>query len=114
MMEKFCKDTVLLQDKKRTKKRGQKSKANKKPEPKPQLTEEELSNKWAEFAGEISEVLSKELQLPEEDQPLPFDATAEKSIDDQKEDCMLRLHRFLRDQQIEKAISLLRSARNLA
>ncbi|XP_023158675.1 protein timeless homolog [Ceratitis capitata] len=113
MMEKFCKDTVLLQDKKRTKKRGQKSKANKKPEPKPQLTEEELSNKWAEFAGEISEVLSKELQLPEEDQPLPFDATAEKSIDDQKEDCMLRLHRFLRDQQIEKAISLLRSAREV-
>lgn len=39
MMEKFCKDTVLLQEKKRTKKGERKPKANKKPEPKPQLTE---------------------------------------------------------------------------
>ncbi|XP_039970840.1 protein timeless homolog [Bactrocera tryoni] len=113
MMEKFCKDTVLLQEKKRTKKGGRKSKANKKPEPKPQLTEEELSNKWAEIAGEISETLTNELQLPEEDQPLPFDATSEKSIDDQKEDCMLRLHRFLLDQLFEKAVSLLRAAREV-
>ncbi|XP_017486485.1 PREDICTED: protein timeless homolog, partial [Rhagoletis zephyria] len=72
---------------------------------------EELSNKWAEIAGEVSVVLTSELQLPEDDQPLPFDATAEKSIDDQKEDCMTRLHRFLRDQQFEKAITLLRAAR---
>uniref|UniRef100_A0A0K8V7G8 Protein timeless n=1 Tax=Bactrocera latifrons TaxID=174628 RepID=A0A0K8V7G8_BACLA len=113
MMEKFCKDTVLLQEKKRTKKGGRKSEANKKPEPKPQLTEEELSNKWAEIAGEIGETLTNELQLPEEDQPLPFDATSEKSIDDQKEDCMLRLHRFLRDQLFEKAVSLLRAAREV-
>lgn len=113
MMEKFCKDTVLLQEKKRTKKGGRKSKANKKPEPKPQLTEDELSNKWAEIASELSELLINELQLPEEDQPLPFDATSEKSIDDQKEDCMLRLHRFLRDQQFEKSVALLRAAREV-
>lgn len=46
--------------------------------------QEELSTKWAEMAAEISQLLATELGLQEHEQPLPFDATLEKSIDEQR------------------------------
>jgi timeless len=36
------------------------------------------------LASEVSTCLSNEITLPEEEHPIPFDAAAEKSIDDQK------------------------------
>lgn len=110
MMEKFCKDSVVVQDKRRKKKTSSKKKQLK---PTPEITEEQLENKWVEIASQVSEILSKELNLPEEDQPIPFDAASETSIDDQKEECMKRIHRFLREEKLEQAISLVRSAREV-
>jgi len=46
--------------------------------------QEELSSKWAELATEVCSLLSTELEMPEDEQPLPFDAASEKSIDDQR------------------------------
>ena len=46
--------------------------------------QEELSNRWAEMAAEVSQILSNELQMAEDDQPIPFDSASDKPIDDQK------------------------------
>ncbi|KAM8705181.1 hypothetical protein ACLKA7_009610 [Drosophila subpalustris] len=112
MMERFCQDAVVVQDKRRAGggKRGAKKQhpaTKSKPSP---PTEEELSSKWAEMASEVSLLLATELQLPEHEQPLPFDAASEKSIDDQREDCMMHINKFLRSGKLEHGISLLRSA----
>ncbi|XP_046806289.1 protein timeless homolog [Lucilia cuprina] len=74
---------------------------------------EELSNRWAEMAAEVSQVLSNELQLPEEDQPIPFDSASDVPIDDQKEDCMIRIHKMLRTGKLEHAVALMRAAREV-
>ncbi|XP_065358652.1 protein timeless homolog [Calliphora vicina] len=111
MMEKFCKDSVVVQDKKRSKKRS--NKKTKKSEKPSQETEEELSNRWAEMAGEVSEILSNELQLAEEDQPIPFDSASDVPIDDQKEDCMIRIHKMLRTGKLEHGVALMRAAREV-
>ncbi|XP_060645851.1 protein timeless homolog [Drosophila nasuta] len=113
MMERFCQDAVVVQDKRRTgggKRKKQPPASKSKP---PQPTEEELSSKWAEMASEVSMLLATELQLPEHEQPLPFDAASEKSIDDQREDCMMRINKFLRTGKLEHGIALLRSAREV-
>ncbi|XP_059218459.1 protein timeless homolog [Stomoxys calcitrans] len=111
MMEKFCKDSVVVQDKKRTVKRS--SKKTKKPEKSKQETEEELSNKWAEMADEMSQLLATELQIPEDEQPIPFDSASDVPIDDQKEDCMIRIHKMLRTGKLDHAIALMRAAREV-
>ncbi|XP_037823816.1 protein timeless homolog, partial [Lucilia sericata] len=74
---------------------------------------EELSNRWAEMAAEVSHVLSNELQLAEEDQPIPFDSASDVPIDDQKEDCMIRIHKMLRTGKLEHAVALMRAAREV-
>ncbi|XP_023035402.1 protein timeless homolog [Drosophila willistoni] len=119
MMERFCQDSVLVQEKRRGggkragngKKKQQAAKSNKRSTVQP--TEEELSNKWAELATEVCALLSTDLELPEHEQPIPFDAAAEKSIDDQREDCMIRINKLLRMEKLEEAIALLRAAREV-
>ncbi|KAH8358759.1 hypothetical protein KR093_002235 [Drosophila rubida] len=116
MMERFCQDAVVVQDKRRAGggKRGGKKQHPATAKSKPvQPTEEELSSKWAEMASEVSLLLATELQLLEHEQPLPFDAASEKSIDDQREDCMMRINKFLRTGKLEHGIALLRSAREV-
>ncbi|XP_037944705.1 protein timeless homolog [Teleopsis dalmanni] len=109
MMEKFCKDTVVVQDKKKAKRRIQK-KNNKKTVAE---MEDELENNWAKISISLGFSLSNELTIPEEEQPIPFDATSEKSIDDQKEDCMIRINKLLREEKLEHAIALMRAGREV-
>ncbi|EDW59287.1 protein timeless homolog isoform X1 [Drosophila virilis] len=119
MMERFCQDAVVVQDKRRagggkrnagnSKKKQQQASKSKHSQP----TEEELSSKWAEMASEVSLLLATDLQLPKEQHPLPFDATLEKSIEDQREDCMMRINKLLRNGKLEPAIALLRAAREV-
>lgn len=115
MMERFCQDAVVVQDKRRAGggKRGGKKQHPVTKSKQTQPTEEDLSSKWAEMASEVSLLLATELQLPEHEQPLPFDATSDKSIDDQREDCMMRINKFLRSGKLEYGISLLRSGREV-
>ncbi|XP_017084436.2 LOW QUALITY PROTEIN: protein timeless homolog [Drosophila eugracilis] len=116
MMERFCQDSVVVQDKKRgggAGRRKKKSATKSKPSTEPQPTEEELSSKWAELATEVCSVLSTELQMPEDEQPIPFDAASEKSIDDQREDCMIRINKLLRSEKLDQAVALLRAAREV-
>ncbi|XP_063704948.1 protein timeless homolog [Culicoides brevitarsis] len=114
MMEKFCSGRVVVQD--RNKKRRKKSKGgNKKQQQQQQREAEErnLEEIWDELSPSLAIVLANEISLPEEDHPIPFDATLEKSINDQKDDCMVRLHSMLRDGKYEQAVLLLRAAREV-
>ncbi|KAH8336332.1 hypothetical protein KR059_001944 [Drosophila kikkawai] len=118
MMERFCQDSVVVQDKRRGGgAAGRKKKqlaAKSKPTPTvPQPTEEELSSKWAELATEVCSLLATEMEMPEDELPVPFDAASEKSIDDQREDCMIRINKLLRSEKLDQAIALLRAAREV-
>ncbi|EDX13111.1 GD18885 [Drosophila simulans] len=116
MMERFCQDSVVVQDKKRGGGASRKKKqaaTKSKPPAAPQPTEEELSSKWAELATEVCSLLSTELEMPEDEQPMPFDAASEKSIDDQREDCMIHINKLLRSNKLDQAIGLLRAAREV-
>ncbi|XP_070072337.1 protein timeless homolog [Drosophila takahashii] len=116
MMECFCQDSVVVQDKRRGGGGGRKKKqtaTKSKPSTIPQPTEEELSSKWAELATEVCSLLATELEMPEDEQPMPFDAASEKSIDDQREDCMIRINKLLRSEKVDQAIALLRAAREV-
>ncbi|XP_017020269.1 protein timeless homolog [Drosophila kikkawai] len=118
MMERFCQDSVVVQDKRRGGGAGGRKKkqlaAKSKPTPTvPQPTEEELSSKWAELATEVCSLLATEMEMPEDELPVPFDAASEKSIDDQREDCMIRINKLLRSEKLDQAIALLRAAREV-
>lgn len=44
-----------------------------------------LENEWdTRVSANLSVVLANEINLPEEEHPVPFDAASEKPIDDQK------------------------------
>uniref|UniRef100_A0A1A9V677 Uncharacterized protein n=1 Tax=Glossina austeni TaxID=7395 RepID=A0A1A9V677_GLOAU len=47
-----------------------------------------------------------------DDQPIPFDTTSDKSIEDQREDCLIRIHKLLRARKLDHAIALMRAARD--
>lgn len=107
MMEKFCQGSIVVQ----TKVRNPKQKHTKKVKPK-KLSKEEasvsfrnmqkkkffflstwnfhqmqakLENEWdTRVSANLSVVLANEINLPEEEHPVPFDAASEKPIDDQK------------------------------
>ncbi|XP_017039963.1 protein timeless homolog isoform X2 [Drosophila ficusphila] len=65
------------------------------------------------MATEVCSLLSAELELPEDELPIPFDAASEKSIDDQREDCMIRINKLLRSEKLDQAIALMRAAREV-
>ncbi|XP_001953059.3 protein timeless homolog [Drosophila ananassae] len=116
MMERFCQDSVLVQDKRRGGAGGRRKKpptAKSKPSAIPQPTEEELSSKWAELATEVCALVAAELEIQEDELPVPFDAASEKSIDDQREDCMIRINKLLRSEKLDQAVALLRAAREV-
>lgn len=47
--------------------------------------QEELEDMWTNFVTELASLLAQpDIDLSEEKRPIPFDATSEKSIDDQK------------------------------
>ena len=49
-----------------------------------QYSQEDLENKWIALASDVTNILSNEIQLPEQDHPIPFDGAADKPIDEQK------------------------------
>ena len=110
MLEKFCKGNIVVQTK--GKKQKKKSKKSKRPSKENNLRN--LEQEWdGGVASSVSVVLSNPINIPEENHPIPFDAALEKSIDDQKGDCMVRIHKCLRDNEFERAILLLRAARTV-
>uniref|UniRef100_A0A8D8HE95 Protein timeless homolog n=1 Tax=Culex pipiens TaxID=7175 RepID=A0A8D8HE95_CULPI len=116
MLEKYCQGTggVRVQSKKRAKpKRNNNKDKQGKASQQPEMDLESLEGLWLTMAGEVSTCLANQITLPEEDHPIPFDAASDVPIDDQKGDCMIRIHSLLRDGKYEHAIILMRSAREV-
>ncbi|CAG2111454.1 unnamed protein product [Medioppia subpectinata] len=70
---------------------------------------------WNEIISTVSEALSGSLELPSPEEDISvraFDATSEKTSDEQKMDVLRRVNNFLLDRKVVEAISLYRDARN--
>ncbi|XP_055616681.1 protein timeless homolog [Toxorhynchites rutilus septentrionalis] len=117
MLEKYCQGSVRVQSKKRAKTKRNKSATasgrNKATQQDPALDAETLEELWLTIAGQVSICLANQITLPEEDHPIPFDAASDIPIDDQKGECMIRIHSLLRNGKYEHAIILMRSAREV-
>lgn len=118
MLEKYCQGTgggVRVQSKKRAKPKRNKGTSARQStaSQQPEMDLESLEELWLTMAGEVSTCLANQITLPEEDHPIPFDAASDVPIDDQKGDCMIRIHSLLRDGKYEHAIILMRSAREV-
>ncbi|PSN55766.1 Protein timeless [Blattella germanica] len=61
-----------------------------------------------EISQQLSTVLQGEVEIPN---VVPFDATSERDIDEQRADAMIRIQTYLREFKFEEAIGLLRAAR---
>lgn len=87
-MEKFCQGTIVVQERKTIRKKGGGGGGKKKSKNKTnesQESEVNLDDVWLRILPQLNVVLAgEEIDLPEHEIPLPFDATLEKSIDDQK------------------------------
>ncbi|KAL7020730.1 hypothetical protein ACKWTF_011627 [Chironomus riparius] len=120
MMEKFCQGSVVVQtkvkkDKKKKKKADKNATKKVKQSKKPSKEEvmERLENEWdSKISSNVAVVLGNDINLPEEEQPEePFNAELEISEDEQREKCKQKIHNFLRDEDFERAVLLLRAGR---
>lgn len=83
-MEKFCSGRVVVQDRNKKLRKKTKGGAKKSQQQRHEKTEKGLEEIWDEISPSLAIVLVNEISLPEEDHPIPFDATLERSINDQK------------------------------
>lgn len=84
LMEKFCDGRIVVQDKKKRRGGGRKRKPPTKKKQK-EDAEQDLHAIWDTLSPSVAAVLGNgEFSVPEQDHPIPFDATADKAIDDQK------------------------------
>ncbi|KAG7212904.1 hypothetical protein KM043_002254 [Ampulex compressa] len=108
MLELFCakgQRSIVVQKKKlRRQKRRAKKKSTQENKPTPSLEE-----RWDQVGPEVSAVMQGGV-IPE---VVPFDATLDTPIDEQKNDAMKRIQRLLRGRQLEEAVGLLRAARDV-
>lgn len=88
MMEKFCNGRVVVQNRNKKRRKKTKSGTKKTPQQRQEEVERSLEEIWNEISSSLAIVLANEISLPEEDQPIPFDAALEKSINDQKLVCL--------------------------
>ncbi|XP_048512372.1 protein timeless homolog isoform X2 [Athalia rosae] len=108
MLETFCgrgRSIVVQRIKAKRQKAKKKSKAS--VEERPAVLN--LEERWDEASHQLSAVLQSST-IPE---ITPFDATLDTPIDDQKADAMKRVQRFLRKNQFDEAVGLLRAAREV-
>ncbi|KAL2733618.1 protein timeless isoform X1 [Vespula maculifrons] len=69
-----------------------------------------LENRWDDLAPELSAVMQDGGSMPE---MIPFDATLDTPVDDQKSDAMKRIQKLLRLKHFENAVGLLRACREV-
>ncbi|KAG7308218.1 hypothetical protein JYU34_006890, partial [Plutella xylostella] len=108
MLEHYCKKTGLVVQKKvrkKTKSKKQKpsSQAQKRAPIEPSIPE------WEEVRAQLAVVLSTGVS----EYPPPFDAASDRPIDDQREDCMKKIQKCMREHNFEDAVETLRAAREV-
>ncbi|KFB46573.1 AGAP010787-PA-like protein [Anopheles sinensis] len=115
MLQKFCKGTVRVQErvKPKGKKKGKKNPSKSRNE-QADDEREDAEYLWLEVAPKIAAILESDVESTlKEDLPTPFDSASSVPIDDQKGDCVLRIHSILREGEYEKAIKMLYAARSV-
>ncbi|XP_014475495.1 PREDICTED: protein timeless homolog [Dinoponera quadriceps] len=109
MLEHFCEKEQRHLIVQKVKLKRQKVKKQKKPAPKDTTPTVTLEERWDTIGPEITVVMQGGA-IPE---VIPFDATLETPIDDQKEDAMKRIQKLMRQKNLEQAVGLLRAAREI-
>ncbi|XP_078052074.1 protein timeless homolog [Augochlora pura] len=89
-----------------TKRKRHKSSGKKKAMQKEQPAPRSLEERWDEISPQLS-VVMREGTIPE---VVPFDATLEVPIEDQKVEAMKKIQKLLRTKFLEQAIGLIRSS----
>ncbi|KAL2717469.1 protein timeless isoform X1, partial [Vespula squamosa] len=105
MLEQFCakgQRSLIVQ---KLRKKRHKTISRKEETPKPSL-----EDRWSDLAPELSVVMQDGGSMPE---MIPFDATLDTPVDDQKSDAMKRIQKLLRSKYFENAIGLLRACREV-
>ncbi|EFN81173.1 Protein timeless-like protein [Harpegnathos saltator] len=109
MLEYFCEKGQRHLIVQKVKPKRQKVKRRKKPSHKDITPTATLEERWDTVGPEISAVIQGG-NIPE---VMPFDATLETPIDDQKADAMKRIQKLMRQENLEQAVGLLRAAREI-
>uniref|UniRef100_A0A182MAX0 Timeless N-terminal domain-containing protein n=1 Tax=Anopheles culicifacies TaxID=139723 RepID=A0A182MAX0_9DIPT len=110
MLQRFCKGTVRVQQRVKAKRKKTVKKQTRK-----EKTIEEQENAeflWLQDAPEVATLLENN-ELKHSDLPTPFDAASSTPIDEQKGECVKRIHTLLRNKQYEQAIKMLYAARSV-
>ncbi|KAK2582183.1 hypothetical protein KPH14_004539 [Odynerus spinipes] len=110
MLEQFCakgQRSLIVQEKKKKRQKGRKRKP---PPRKEETPAQSLEDRWDNLAPELSAVMQHGASIPE---MVPFDATLDTPIDDQKSDTMKKIQKLLRSKYLENAVGLLRAAREV-
>ncbi|VVC99333.1 unnamed protein product [Leptidea sinapis] len=107
MLEHYCKKTGLVVQKKVRKKPSKPRKQ--KPRTKAQAQAPKTDTPWEVAREQIAVVLTSQI----EDCPPPFDAASDVPIDQQKEDCMKKIQKRMREGQYEEAVGTFRAAREV-
>ncbi|KAF7285717.1 hypothetical protein GWI33_010138 [Rhynchophorus ferrugineus] len=111
MLETFVKSegSMIVQGK--SKKKGKKKPKKVQSTISSQPQELNLDNMWDEASPQISSILEHGEKLTSD--IVPFDATSDVSIDDQKTEAMKNIQRKLRNGEYERGIGLLRASREV-
>nr|XP_012151360.1 PREDICTED: protein timeless homolog [Megachile rotundata] len=96
---------IVQQVKHKRHKSGHKKKTVQKEQAPPRSLEE----RWDEISPQLS-IVMREGTIPE---VVPFDATLDTPIEDQKVDAMKKIQKLLRSKSLEQAVGLLRAAREV-
>lgn len=103
MLQKFCANagTVVVEEKKKRKRKKTKSKVRE-----VTATAESI---WDEISLQLPAILAGQV----DQNVVPYDASSETPIDEQKADAVKNIHTKLREKNVEEAVALLRAAREV-
>ncbi|XP_011690831.1 PREDICTED: protein timeless homolog isoform X1 [Wasmannia auropunctata] len=110
MLEHFCQKgqrSLVIQKVKPKRRKAEKRK--KKSTQENAITAPTLEERWDTVGPELSAVM-RDAVIPV---VVPFDATLDTPIDDQKADAMKRIQKLMRQRNLEQAVGLLRAAREI-
>ncbi|KAK9703341.1 hypothetical protein QE152_g29405 [Popillia japonica] len=120
MLQTYCgggNSGVMVQKRGRAKKKSKKANEGRRPasevghDSAAKTSESDLANRWDEVGPQLSVVLDGRAEIP--DDLVPFDATSDVPIDEQKSKAMKNIQHKLRNNEFEQAVGLLRASREV-
>ncbi|XP_044599449.1 protein timeless homolog isoform X2 [Cotesia glomerata] len=112
MLEQFCdksRNVMVAKTKAKKRKGTQKKTKQKKEQEQTTAVQKSLDERWDDAGPELSAVMQEGI-IPD---VVPFDATLDTPIEDQKSDAMKKIQKLLRKKEFEEAVGLLRASRQV-